>query len=89
MKRKEINEITNKIVNVDQVIARGHREPVFELIFKESGFNRLGGHRVYIDYKCAQELVTKLSSNTREVESKYRPYEFYNRIQRSASEILC
>jgi len=88
VKRKEINEITNKIVNVDQVIGRGHREPVLELTFKENGFNRLGGHKVYIDYKCAQELVNKLSTNIREVESKYYPHEFYERIQRSAAEIL-
>lgn len=88
MKRKEINGITNKIVNVEQVIARGHREPIFELTFKENGFNRLNGHKVYIDFKCAQELITKLSTNTREVESKYHPYEFYKRIQRSADEIL-
>jgi hypothetical protein len=89
MKRKEYGEVTNKIVNVEQVIARGQREPVIELVFKTSGYNRLDGHKVYIDYKCAKELISKLEVNIREVESKYHPYEFYNRLQRSADEILC
>lgn len=88
MKRKEVNEIVNKIVNVDQVIGRGHREPILELLFKENGYNRIGGHKVYIDYKCAKELLEKLKTNIREVESKYYPHEFYERIQRSASKIL-
>jgi len=88
MKRKDYNEITNKIVNVDKVIARGQREPVLELIFKTDGFNRLGGHKVYIDYKCAKELLTKLDINIREIETNYYPNEFYERIQRSAREIL-
>ena len=88
MKRKEVNEIVNKIVNVDQVIARGHREPILEINFKESGFNRLGGHKVYIDYKCAKELLEKLKTNIREVESKYFPHEFYERIQRSTEAFL-
>jgi len=88
MKRKDYNEITNKIVNVDKVIARGQREPVIEFTFKPDGFNRTGGHKVYIDYKCAKELLTKLDTNIREIETKYYPNEFYERIQRSQREIL-
>lgn len=88
MKRKEYNEITNKIVGVDQVIGRGQRTPVLELIFKTDGHNRIGGHKVYIDYKCAKELLSKLEINTKEIESKYYCHEFYERIQRSAREIL-
>jgi len=88
MKRKDYNEVTNKIVNVDQVIARGQREPVIELIFKTSGYNRLEGHKVYIDFKCAQELYSKLETNIREIESKYHPQEFYDRLQRSVDKIF-
>jgi hypothetical protein len=88
MKRKEYNEVTNKIVNVDQVLSRGHREPVFELTFKTSGYNRFEGHKVYIDFKCAQELLTKLNTSVRDVESKYRPHSFYERLQRSVDQIL-
>jgi len=88
MKRKDYNEVTNKIVNVDQVIARGQREPALELVFKTDGYNRIGGHKVYIDYKCAKELLSKLDINIREIESKYFPNEFYKRIQRSAREII-
>lgn len=89
MKRKDYNETTNKIVNVDQVIARGQREPVLELVFKSDGYNRIGGHKVYIDYKCAKELLIKLTNNIQEIESKYHPNEFYERIQRSQRTILC
>lgn len=88
MKRKDVNETINKIVNVDQVVARGHREPILEINFKENGFNRFGGHKVYIDYKCAKELLEKLKTNIREVESKYYPHEFYERIQKSADAFL-
>lgn len=89
MKRKEYNEVTNKIVNINKVLARGQREPVLELTFKTDGFNRLTGHKVYIDYKCAKELLTKLNINIEEIESKYYPNEFYERIQRSQRTILC
>lgn len=88
MKRKEYNEVTNKIVNVDQVISRGQREPVFELTFKTSGYNRFEGSRVYIDFRCAQELLKKLEPSVREVESKYHPFAFYERLQRTVEEIL-
>ena len=88
MKRKEYSEVTNKIINVDQVLSRGQPEPVLELTFKTSGHNRLEGHRVYIDYKCAQELYKKLEINIREVESKYHPQDFYERLQRSVNQIL-
>ena len=77
MKRKDYNEVVNKIVNIEQVLARGQREPAFELTFKTSGYNRLGGYKVYIDYKCAKELVTKLNSNIDSVKSKYFANEFY------------
>ena len=88
MKRKDYNEVTNKIVNVDQVIARGQREPVIELVFKTSGYNRMEGHKVYIDYKCAKGLIQKLELNIREVESKYYPQAFYERLQRSVDQII-
>jgi len=89
MKRKEYAEVTNKIVHIEQVMARGQREPVLELVFKTSGHNRLGGHKVYIDFKCAKELQKKLAANITEVESKYYAYGLYTRLQRSADQILC
>jgi len=89
VKRKDYNNIINKIVNVEEVISRGQRLPSLELNFKENGFNKLGGHTVYIDFKCAKELVEKLQSTIRVMESKYYPNEFYNRLFRSAEEILC
>jgi len=88
MKRKEYNEVTNKIVNIDTVLARGQREPVFELTFKTSGYNRMEGHRVYIDYKCAKELITKLNSNINNIESQFFPNEFYERIHRSSDKMF-
>jgi len=80
MKRKEINEITNKIVNVEKVVGRGHRVPLIELTFKENGFNKINGHKVYIDFKCAKELFEKINLNLKEIESTYYPNEFYNRF---------
>jgi hypothetical protein len=80
MKRKDYNEVVNKIVNIEQVLARGQREPALELTFKTSGYNRLGGHKVYIDYKCAKELVAKLNSNIDSVKSKYFANEFYTEM---------
>jgi hypothetical protein len=83
MKRKDYNEVVNKIVNIEQVLARGQREPALELTFKTSGYNRLGGHKVYIDYKCAKELAAKLSSNIDSVKSKYFAKEFYDDLHNS------
>jgi len=89
MKRKNYDNVINKIVNVEEVVSRGQRLPSIELCFKENGFNRLGGHSVYIDYKCAKELHEKLSSIIRLMESKYFPNEYYDRLFRSEEEILC
>jgi formylmethanofuran dehydrogenase subunit A len=80
MKRKEYNSIKNKIVNITPVLSRGERVPVFELEFKENGFSRTGGQLVYIDYKCAKELVEKLQDNLNLMYSKYFPQEFYNSL---------
>lgn len=82
MKRKDYCEVTNKIVSTEQVLARGHRAPAIELTFKVSGHNRTGGHRVYIDYRCAQELITKLQKEIDSIESKYFVNEYYNRLHR-------
>jgi len=60
MKRKEYSEVTNKIVNVDQVLSRGQREPVLELTFKTSGHNRLEGHRVYITISVHRNYIKNL-----------------------------
>ena len=88
MKRKEYNEVTNKIVNIEQVLSRGLREPALELTFKTSGFNRIGGHKVYIDYKCAKELVTKLQTHISNIQSKYHANEFYENLRRSQEQML-
>jgi len=80
MKRKDYNEVTNKIVAVEQVLSRGQRIPALELVFKTDGFNRHGGHKVYIDFKCAKELLEKLKVETTSIESKYFPSEYYDRL---------
>jgi hypothetical protein len=85
-KRKDYKAITNKIVNTSKVIARGQRVPVLELNFKPSGFTKEGGHQVYIDYKCAKEVIEKLSEQVREIESSYFPYEMFNRINKRVNE---
>lgn len=88
MKRKEIYSIKNKIVNVEQVLDRGERVPLLELEFKQSGFNRIGGHKVYIDYKCALELQKKIVSHIDAIQSKYFASEYYNRIHNKPTEQL-
>jgi len=80
MKRKDYNEVTNKIVSVEQVLSRGNRVPSIELVFKTDGFNRAGGHKVYIDFKCAKELLEKLKVETTSIESKYFPGEYYDKL---------
>jgi hypothetical protein len=80
MKRKDFSEVVNKIVNVEQVVSRGQRIPSIELVFKPSGYNRTGGHKVYIDYKCAEELLKKLKVETTSIQSKYFPHEYYDRL---------
>jgi len=89
MKRKDYNEITNKIVNVEQVLSRGQRVPVLELTFKESGYSRIGGHRVYIDYKCAEELLKKLNIETNNLKSKYLPSEYYDKLTEPLKSLFC
>ena len=88
MQRKDYNEVTNKIVNIEEVVSRGQREPVFELTFKTSGYNRTGGHRVYIDYQCGKELLKKLSTHIDNVQSKYFVDEYYQRIQRPQEKMF-
>ena len=78
-KRKEYNATLNKIVNTEKVLSRGQRVPVIELTFKPDGYRR-DGHLVYIDYKCAKELMKKLDDQVREIEASYYPAEMYNRI---------
>lgn len=78
-KRKEYNAILNKVVNTEKVLSRGQRVPVIELTFKPDGYRR-DGHLVYIDYKCAKELMDKLNNQVREIEASYYPAELYNRI---------
>ena len=80
MKRKEYNAIKNKIVNITPVLSRGERVPIIELEFKENGFSRTGGQLVYIDYKCAKELIKKLQDNLDVMRSKYFPQEFYDSL---------
>ena len=41
---------------------------------------------VYIDYKCAKELLEKLDSQVREIEAAYYPAELYNRINKIVYE---
>lgn len=89
MKRKDYNEVTNKIVNVEQVLSRGQRVPALELVFKTSGFNRLGGHKVYIDYKCAMELLEKLKVETTSIQSKYFPGEYYDKLTAPLQALFC
>lgn len=89
MKRKDYNEVTHKIVNVEQVLSRGSRVPSIELIFKTSGFNRVGGHKVYIDYKCAEELLKKLKVETTQIQSKYFPNEYYDKLTKPLVSLLC
>jgi hypothetical protein len=86
-KRKEYDAILNKIVNTDKVISRGQRIPVLELTFKPDGYQK-NGHLVYIDYKCAKELIEKLDKQVREIEASYYPYEIYNRINNKVHEGL-
>ena len=87
-KRKDYNAVTNKIVNTTKVLARGQRVPVVELNFKPGGFQKDGGHQVYVDYKCAKELIQKLSEQVREIESSYYPYEMFDRINKRVNEAL-
>lgn len=86
-KRKEYNAILNKIVNTSKVVSRGQRVPVIELTFKPDGY-RKDGHLVYVDYKCAKELIQKLNDQIREIETTYYPYEIYNRINNKVHEGL-
>lgn len=88
MKRKDYNEITNKIVKAEQVLARGQRVPSIELIFKESGYSKIGGHKVYIDYECAKELVSKLSEIIDSMQSKYFVNEYYDKLLKSNDKML-
>jgi len=88
MKRKDYNEITNKIVNASQVLSRGQRVPSIELVFKESGYNKVGGHKVYVDYKCAKELVSKLTEIINSMESKYFVNEYYDKLLKSSDKML-
>jgi len=88
MKRKEIYSIKNKIVNVEQVLDRGERVPLLELEFKQSGFIRTGGHKVYIDYKCALELQKKITNHIDVIQSKYFASEYYNKIHGNPTEQL-
>lgn len=87
-KRKDYNAVTNKIINTTKVLARGQRVPVIELNFKPDGFQREGGHQVYVDYKCAKEVVQKLSEQIREIESSYYPYELLERINKRVNEAI-
>jgi len=87
-KRKEYNAITNKIVNTTKVLARGQRVPVVELNFKPDGFQKNNGHQVYVDYKCAKELIQKLSEQVREIESSYYPHEMFDRINKRINEAI-
>ena len=89
MKRKDYNEITNKIVKVEQALSRGQRIPSIELIFKTDGFNRIGGHKVYIDYKCAKELLEKLKVETTTIESKYFPNEYFDKLTKPLEALFC
>lgn len=89
MKRKAYNEVTNKIVNVEQVLSRGQRVPSIELTFKTSGHNRLGGHKVYIDYKCAEELLIKLKVETTAIQSKYFPSEYFDKLTAPLQTLFC
>jgi hypothetical protein len=83
MKRKDSYETVNKIVNINQVLGRGQRVPLIEIEFKPNGFSKLSGHRIYIDYKCAKELLKKIDDSVDNLESKYFVNEFYNRIHGS------
>lgn len=86
-KRKEYNAVLNKIVNASKVASRGQRVPVIELTFKPDGY-RKDGHLVYVDYKCAKELIKKLNDQVREIETTYFPYEIFNRINKRVHEGL-
>jgi len=83
MKRKDTYETVNKIVNINQVLGRGQRVPLIEIEFKPNGFSKLSGHRIYVDYKCAKELLKKIDDNVNNLESKYFVNEFYDRIHKS------
>lgn len=89
MKRKDYNEVTNKIVAVEQVLSRGQRIPSIELVFKTSGYNRTGGHKVYIDFKCAEELLQKLKVETTSIQSKYFPSEYYDKLAKPLEALFC
>ena len=88
MKRKDYNEVTNKIVNTELVLSRGQRVPSIEIVFKESGFNRTSGHKVYIDYKCGKELIVKLTEIINNMEAKYFVNEYYDRLLKSDKKML-
>lgn len=85
-KRKDYNAVTNKIVNTTKVLARGQRVPVIELNFKPDGFQKEGGHQVYVDYTCAKEVIEKLSEQIREIESTYYPHKLFERINNRVNE---
>jgi len=89
VKRKDYSEIVNKIVSIEQVLARGQRVPAIELTFKESGYNKLGGHKVYIDYECAKELSIKINQVLQDMRSKYFSSEYYDNLLRSLDPMLC
>ena len=82
MKRKDVYESINKIVNINQVIGRGQRVPLIEIEFKPNGFSKLSGHRIYVDYKCAKELLKKIDDSVNNLESKYFVNEYYDRIHK-------
>lgn len=82
LKRKEYNAIINKIVKTNKVLSRGQRVPVIELNFKPNGFSKDNGHTVYVDYKCAKELLAKIDTEIREIEASYFPFEMINRINK-------
>lgn len=86
IKRKEVNSVTNKIVNINQVLGRGQRVPLIELEFKENGFNKQCGHKVYIDYNCAKELLNKINNNIDLMQSKYFANEYYEKLTRPKAE---
>ena len=84
-KRKEHGATLNKIVNTGKVLSRGQRVPALELTFKQDGYRR-DGHQVYIDYRCAVELMQKLSVQVQEIEAAYFPAELHNRINKAVYE---
>jgi len=86
VKRKDIDNVTNKIVNITQVIGRGQRVPLIELEFKANGFTKNNGHKVYIDYNCAKELLNKINNNIDIMQSKYFVNEYYEKLTKPKTE---